>query len=73
MIYAVNIEKKRTIGQVTPLGEASLFIELPFGGFGSGLRLTLTRIHLPINSGKNGADLEFVPDAVAFEFHQIDL
>ena len=38
MIYAVNFEKRGTIGQVTPLGEASLFIELPSGSFGSGIR-----------------------------------
>ena len=37
-IYAVNFEKRGTIGQVTPLGKASLFIELPSGSDGSGIR-----------------------------------
>ncbi len=38
MIYAVNFEKQGTIGQVTPSGEASIFIELPTGSIGNGIR-----------------------------------
>lgn len=37
-IYAVNFEKQGTIGQVTPSGDASLFIELPSGSVGNGIR-----------------------------------
>lgn len=38
MVYAVNFEKQGTIGQVTPSGEASIFIELPEGSVGNGIR-----------------------------------
>mgnify|MGYP002378004652 CR=1 FL=1 len=38
MVYAVNFEKQGTIGQVTPSGEASIFIELPSGSVGNGIR-----------------------------------
>jgi sugar lactone lactonase YvrE len=38
MIYAVNFEKQGTIGQVTPSGEAGIFIELPTGSIGNGIR-----------------------------------
>lgn len=38
MVYAVNFEKQGTIGQVTPVGEASIFIELPVGSVGNGIR-----------------------------------
>ncbi|MEO0331218.1 MAG: SMP-30/gluconolactonase/LRE family protein [Bacteroidota bacterium] len=38
-IYAVNFQKQGTIGKITPEGEASLFIELPEGSVGNGIRL----------------------------------
>ena len=38
VIYAVNYGRKGTIGQVTPSGEESLFIELPKGSVGNGIR-----------------------------------
>ncbi len=37
-IYAVNFEQKGTVGKVTPEGEASLFIQLPEGSVGNGIR-----------------------------------
>lgn len=37
-LYAVNFEKRGTIGQVTPEGKASLFINLPEGSTGNGIR-----------------------------------
>ncbi|QNK59768.1 SMP-30/gluconolactonase/LRE family protein [Paenibacillus sp. PAMC21692] len=37
-IYAVNYEKQGTIGKVTPLGEGSIFVELPNGSIGNGIR-----------------------------------
>lgn len=37
-LYAVNFEKPGTIGQVTPAGEASLFVTLPAGSVGNGIR-----------------------------------
>ena len=38
IVYAVNFEKQGTIGQVTPSGEASVFVELPAGSVGNGIR-----------------------------------
>ncbi|RCR66417.1 SMP-30/gluconolactonase/LRE family protein [Larkinella punicea] len=38
MVYAVNFGKQGTIGQVTSTGEASVFIELPEGSIGNGIR-----------------------------------
>ncbi|WP_411272991.1 SMP-30/gluconolactonase/LRE family protein [Daejeonella sp.] len=37
-VYAVNFGKPGTIGQVTPGGEASLFVSLPPGSIGNGIR-----------------------------------
>ena len=38
VLYAVNFERQGTIGQVTPSGEASVFVELPEGSIGNGIR-----------------------------------
>ncbi|MGA0557858.1 SMP-30/gluconolactonase/LRE family protein [Larkinella sp. VNQ87] len=37
-IYAVNFGKQGTVGQITPGGEASVFVELPEGSIGNGIR-----------------------------------
>ncbi len=37
-IYAVNFGKQGTIGQITPTGQASVFVELPEGSIGNGIR-----------------------------------
>jgi sugar lactone lactonase YvrE len=37
-IYAVNFQKQGTIGKVTPGGDCSLFVELPEGSVGNGIR-----------------------------------
>ena len=37
-IYAVNFQKGGTVGKVTPDGDSSLFIELPDGSIGNGIR-----------------------------------
>lgn len=38
-IYAVNFEKQGTIGKVSPDGQSSLFVELPEGSIGNGIRI----------------------------------
>jgi gluconolactonase len=38
VLYAVNFAKQGTIGQVTPSGKASIFIELPKESIGNGIR-----------------------------------
>lgn len=37
-LYAVNYERQHTIGKVTPDGDASVFVELPPGSIGNGIR-----------------------------------
>ncbi|HUH27071.1 SMP-30/gluconolactonase/LRE family protein [Gelidibacter sp.] len=37
-IYAVNFEEQGTIGEVTPSGEGSVFVKLPNGSIGNGIR-----------------------------------
>ncbi len=37
-IYAVNFERQGTIGRITPAGEGSVFVELPEGSIGNGIR-----------------------------------
>lgn len=37
-LYAVNYERQHTIGKVTPSGEHSVFLELPNGSCGNGIR-----------------------------------
>jgi len=37
-LYAVNYSKEGTIGKVSPTGEGSIFIELPNGSVGNGIR-----------------------------------
>ena len=37
-LYAVNFAKLGTIGIVTPTGEASIYVELPEGSVGNGIR-----------------------------------
>ncbi|MDC0104336.1 SMP-30/gluconolactonase/LRE family protein, partial [Flavobacteriaceae bacterium] len=37
-IYAVNFEEEGTIGRVTPEGKSSIFIKLPNGSIGNGIR-----------------------------------
>ncbi|MDW8350706.1 MAG: SMP-30/gluconolactonase/LRE family protein [Anaerolineae bacterium] len=39
-IYAVNFARQGTIGKVTPEGECSIFVELPNGSIGNGIRFT---------------------------------
>ena len=37
-IYAVNFEEQGAIGEITPNGESSVFIKLPNGSIGNGMR-----------------------------------
>lgn len=37
-LYAVNFSKEGTIGKITPAGESSIFVELPQGSVGNGIR-----------------------------------
>jgi sugar lactone lactonase YvrE len=37
-VYAVNLDHQGTIGQITPGGRTSIFVELPDGSIGNGIR-----------------------------------
>src|SRR6266496_6011309 len=37
-LYAVNYSKEGTVGKITPTGDSSIFIELPGGSIGNGIR-----------------------------------
>jgi gluconolactonase len=37
-LYAVNFERQHTIGKVTPEGDCSVFLDLPNGSIGNGIR-----------------------------------
>ena len=37
-LYAVNYARQHTIGKVTPAGACSVFLELPDGSIGNGIR-----------------------------------
>ena len=39
-LYAVNFSHEGTIGKITPAGQASIFIELPNGSIGNGIRFS---------------------------------
>ncbi|MDY8138938.1 SMP-30/gluconolactonase/LRE family protein [Aquimarina sp. 2201CG5-10] len=41
-VYAVNYQKQGTIGKITPDGVATLFLELPSGSIGNGIRFGST-------------------------------
>ena len=41
-LYAVNFARQHTIGKVTPEGESSVFLELPDGSIGNGIRFDST-------------------------------
>lgn len=59
-IYAVNYAEQGSIGKVTPEGESSLFVKLPNGSIGNGIRF----------GGKNHM---FVADYVNHNILKIDL
>lgn len=59
-IYAVNFKEQGTIGKITPEGECSLFVKLPNGSIGNGIRF-----------GK--ANQMFVADYVNHNILEIDL
>ena len=59
-VYTVNLARQGTISQVTPLGEGSVFIELPSGSIG---RIdTDRRITLLDSIGGPANGIEVSPD-----------
>ena len=44
-LYAVNFDKQGTIGMVNSRGDCSLFVELPEGSIGNGIRCNETYVN----------------------------
>lgn len=59
-IYAVNFQEQGTIGKVTPDGKSSVFVKLPNGSIGNGIRF-------------GNAQQMFVADYVNHNIFEIDL
>lgn len=59
-LYAVNYARQHTIGKVTPDGTASVFIELPTGSIGNGIRF-------------NSADFMFIADYTNHNVLKVDM
>jgi len=59
-LYAVNYARSQTIGQVTPEGEMSVFVELPDSSIGNGIRF-------------NSAGTMLVADYVGHNVLQVDM
>lgn len=59
-IYAVNYEKRGTIGKVTPQGDGEIFVELPEGSVASGIRF-------------NRAGEMFIADHAAHHIFKVDM
>jgi len=58
-VYAVNFERKHTVGRVTPAGAGEVYATLPGDGIGNGIRF-----------GRDGA--MFVADYIAHTIYRID-
>jgi gluconolactonase len=59
-LYAVNFARQHTIGVVTPEGDASVFVELPGGSCGNGIRF-------------NSKGLMFIADYTNHNVLQVDM
>jgi len=59
-LYAVNYARQGTIGRVTPEGECSVFLELPNGSIGNGIRF-------------NRAGFMFIADYVNHNILKVDM
>lgn len=67
-LYAVDYERNQTIGVVSPNGEAEVFVELPEGSRGNGIRFDSQETMLVADyTGHNVLTLE--PDTRAIEVH----
>jgi sugar lactone lactonase YvrE len=53
-IFAVNFQREGTIGRVTPEGKAELFVELPAGSVGNGIRFDRQGMMYVLDFGMDG-------------------
>ena len=63
-VYAVNYARQGTIGKVTPNGEGSIFVELPKGSIGNGIRF---------NAGSSSGGEMFIADYTGHNILRVDM
>jgi len=70
-LYAVNFAQQHTIGRVTPEGEESVFVELPEGSTGNGIRFTSQGVMLVADyTGHNVLAVDMPTRAVSVYAHE---
>ncbi len=70
-LYAVNFARQGTIGKVTPSGECSVFVDLPPGSIGNGIRFTQAGEMLIADyTGHNVLRVDMASRAVSVLAHQ---
>ncbi|MEX2578159.1 MAG: SMP-30/gluconolactonase/LRE family protein [Verrucomicrobiales bacterium] len=70
-LYAVSFQEKRNIGVVTPEGEASLFVTLPEGSTGNGIRFDRSGImYVADYTGHNVLRIDPATKAVTVLVHE---
>lgn len=73
-IYAVNFEREGTIGRVTPDGQASLFLDLPPGSIGNGIRFNRSGEMLIADyTNHNVLNVDMSTKAISVFAHRPDL
>lgn len=74
IIYAVNYDHQGTIGQVSPKGEAGLFIELPEGSTGNGIRFdSHGNMFIADYTGHNVLKVEMTTQKITVFAHKSDM
>lgn len=70
-IYVVNFGEKGTIGKVTPEGKSSLFVKLPEGSTGNGIRLNHTgNLMVADYTGHNVLEVDVSSKEISVFAHQ---
>lgn len=73
-LFAVNFARQHTIGQVTPDGAASVFIELPEGSTGNGIRFDRSgRMLIADYTGHNILRVDMQSQAIEVFAHESDM
>jgi len=70
-VYAVNFQKEGTIGKVTPDGKSELFVELPQGSTGNGIRFNSSGdMFIADYTGHNILKVDMKTKAVSVHAHE---
>lgn len=73
-VYAVNFEKEGTVGRTSPSGEAALFVTLPTGSTGNGMRIgALGEAYIADYTGHNILRLNLATQEVTVFAHNAEM